>query len=49
MDINKEKYDFNDFVEIVRELRGEHGCPWDKAQTHESIEKSCQFCYILGW
>ena len=39
MDIQKEKYDFNDFVEIVRELRGEHGCPWDKAQTHESIEK----------
>jgi len=39
MDINKEKYTFNDFVEIVRELRGEHGCPWDKAQTHESIEK----------
>ena len=39
MDINKKKYDFNDFVEIVRELRGEHGCPWDKAQTHESIEK----------
>lgn len=39
MDINKEKYDFNDFVEIVSELRGEHGCPWDKAQTHESIEK----------
>lgn len=39
MDINKDKYNFNDFVEIVRELRGEHGCPWDKAQTHESIEK----------
>lgn len=39
MDTSKEKYGFNDFVEIVRELRGEHGCPWDKAQTHESIEK----------
>lgn len=39
MDTKKEKYNFNDFVEIVRELRGEHGCPWDKAQTHESIEK----------
>jgi len=39
MDINKERYSFNDFVEIVKELRGEHGCPWDKAQTHESIEK----------
>lgn len=39
MDTGKEKYNFNDFVEIVRELRGEHGCPWDKAQTHKSIEK----------
>ena len=39
MDIKKARYDFNDFVEIVRELRGENGCPWDKAQTHESIEK----------
>ena len=39
MDTTKERYDFNDFVEIVSELRSEHGCPWDKAQTHESIEK----------
>lgn len=25
------------FIEIVADLRGEHGCPWDKEQTHESI------------
>lgn len=31
------KYTFEEFVEIVETLRGEHGCPWDKAQTHESL------------
>lgn len=25
------------FIGIVEELRGDHGCPWDKAQTHGSI------------
>jgi tetrapyrrole methylase family protein/MazG family protein len=29
--------DFNDFTQIISELRSEHGCPWDKAQTHESL------------
>lgn len=27
-------------VEIVKSLRGENGCPWDRKQTHSSI-KSC--------
>ena len=40
MDINKEKYNFNDFVEIIAELRSENGCPWDKEQTHESLRKN---------
>lgn len=35
--IEKEKYDFNDLVEIMQLLRGEGGCPWDAEQTHESI------------
>jgi tetrapyrrole methylase family protein/MazG family protein len=26
-------------VETVRALRGEQGCPWDRAQTHESLRK----------
>lgn len=26
-----------EFIGVVEELRGEHGCPWDKAQTHGSI------------
>ena len=33
----KEKYDINDLREIMKELRSEHGCPWDKVQTHKSI------------
>ncbi len=39
MNINKEKYDFNDLLEVVKELRGENGCEWDRAQTHESLLK----------
>ena len=27
------------FISVVEELRSEHGCPWDKAQTHESMIK----------
>lgn len=33
----KERYDFGDLCEIVRILRGEGGCPWDREQTHASI------------
>ena len=33
------KYTLEDFVDIVATLRGENGCPWDKKQTHESLEK----------
>lgn len=25
------------FIHVVEKLRSEHGCPWDKAQTHESL------------
>ncbi|MFA6928709.1 MAG: nucleoside triphosphate pyrophosphohydrolase [Lentisphaeria bacterium] len=27
------------FVGIVQQLRSEHGCPWDKAQTHRSLRR----------
>lgn len=30
-------YCFEDLVNIIGELRSEHGCPWDKEQTHESM------------
>lgn len=32
------KYTYEDLLEIIRMLRGENGCPWDKAQTHESLK-----------
>ncbi len=33
----KERYNIDDLIEIVRLLRSENGCPWDKEQTHKSI------------
>lgn len=33
----KENYNINDLVEIMKMLRGENGCPWDKEQDHHSI------------
>lgn len=30
-------YDISPLVEIVKQLRGPSGCPWDKEQTHESL------------
>ena len=31
------KYDYEALLDIIHALRGENGCPWDKAQTHESL------------
>lgn len=28
-------------VQVVRRLRAEDGCPWDRAQTHESLKPEC--------
>lgn len=33
----KNSYKFEDLVEIVKVLRSENGCDWDKEQTHKSI------------
>ena len=30
-------YNYSELVDIVAKLRSENGCPWDKAQTHESM------------
>ena len=35
--INK-KYTYEDFLEIIKTLRSENGCLWDKVQTHESLK-----------
>lgn len=36
----KSRYDINDLVDIIALLRAPGGCPWDAAQTHESIKKN---------
>lgn len=33
----KNRYDIGDLLKIIKVLRSENGCPWDKVQTHESI------------
>lgn len=43
----KPLYNINDLIDIVRLLRSEGGCPWDREQTHESIrndflEETCE-------
>ncbi len=35
--LQKEHYDFSDLCEIMRILRSEAGCPWDREQDHKSI------------
>ena len=34
---DSKRFDFSDLVDIMITLRGENGCKWDRAQTHESI------------
>lgn len=36
----KDRYGFDDLVKIITCLRAPDGCPWDRAQTHESIKKN---------
>lgn len=36
----KNYYNINDLVKILKLLRSENGCPWDKVQTHESIRNN---------
>lgn len=35
----KKKYTFTDFSQIIKELRADTGCPWDKKQTHGSLTR----------
>lgn len=32
------RHDFQSFVRIIKALRAENGCPWDREQTHESLK-----------
>lgn len=36
----KQRYGIDDLLAIMRILRGENGCPWDRVQTHQSIRKN---------
>ena len=36
----KESYQMDDLVKLVRRLRSENGCPWDREQDHHSIRKN---------
>ena len=46
MEYVKENYLWEDLLAIVKKLRAPDGCPWDRAQTHESM-RSCliEECY----
>lgn len=35
--LEKEKYDFEDLRLVMKLLRSENGCPWDREQDHHSI------------
>ena len=34
----EKRYTFEDFINIIKALRSENGCPWDREQTHESLK-----------
>jgi len=37
--MQKDRYGFLDLLDIMKLLRSENGCPWDRVQTHESLKK----------
>ncbi|MEA4889256.1 MAG: nucleoside triphosphate pyrophosphohydrolase [Clostridiaceae bacterium] len=37
---NKEHYTMEELLTIMAFLRSDRGCPWDRAQTHDSIRKN---------
>lgn len=36
----KDRYSFEDLLSIVKILRGENGCPWDRKQDHHSMRQN---------
>lgn len=34
----EKKYTFEEFLDIIKMLRSENGCPWDREQTHGSLK-----------
>lgn len=39
-EFNKSNYKIDDLLELMKYLRSENGCPWDREQTHDSIKKN---------
>ena len=37
--LEKARYTFSDLVSIMRILRSQNGCPWDREQTHTSLKR----------
>lgn len=37
MKVAQGRYTYEDFLDIIRTLRSENGCPWDREQTHLSL------------
>ena len=45
--MSEKRYTYEDFLEIIKTLRGENGCPWDREQTHMTLrpclsEEACE-------
>ncbi|MDE7453969.1 MAG: nucleoside triphosphate pyrophosphohydrolase [Clostridia bacterium] len=38
--LKKERYDYADLEKMIKLLRAPDGCPWDRAQTNESIKSN---------
>ena len=35
--MKQKRYTYEDFLDIIKTLRSENGCPWDREQTHSSL------------
>ena len=38
--VEKETYQYDDLVRVLRILRAPGGCPWDREQTHRSNRRN---------
>ena len=38
--LTKQVFTKEDVVEILNVLRSENGCPWDRAQTHQTLRET---------
>jgi len=36
--MKEKKYTYEEFLDIIKTLRGENGCPWDRVQTHTTLK-----------